>query len=47
MPKANCMNQLTAYSNAPPITALTRKITGKGALWKRLSAIVISIAPTP
>ncbi len=34
------MNQLTKYSKAPPMTALTRNTTGMGALWKRLSASV-------
>ena len=41
------MNQLTKYSKAPPITALTRNTTGMGALWKRLSANVMSTAPKP
>ena len=41
------MNQLTKNSNAPPITALTKKITGTGLSWKRLSAMVMSTAPTP
>ena len=41
------MNQLTKYSKAPPMTALMRNTTGMGALWKRLSASVMSTAPKP
>ena len=41
------MNQLTKYSKAPPITALTKNTTAMGALWKRFRAKVMSRAPKP
>lgn len=47
MPKAVCKNQLVKNSNAPPITALTRKMNHHGLSWNRLSAMVINRAPKP
>ena len=41
------MNQLVRYLNAPPMTALTRKMRTTFLSWKRLSATVMSTAPNP
>ena len=41
------MNQLVRYSNAPPMTALTRKMSTTFLSWNRFRATVISTAPKP
>ena len=47
MPNEVSRNQLTKNSNAPPMTAETRKMMMKLLLWKRLSATVMSTPPKP
>ena len=41
------MIQLTVNSNAPPINAEIKKITGIGLSWNRLSATVMNKPPKP
>ena len=47
MPNATSMNQLTKYSNAPPITALAQKISIGCERHSRFRHAVRPTAPQP